>query len=500
MQEMLLSRLVQPLSSKKLTGSADVEISSVVYDSRRVGAGALFACIRGAKFDGHDFIAEALRSGASALLVERPERVPADARAPFVTVPDTRAALPILANQFFDYPSRRLRLIGVTGTNGKTTTTYLIESMLRSAGRATGVIGTLGAQIHGQEVETERTTPESVDLQELLARMVSEGVEVAAMEVSSHALAMRRTMGCEFDIGVFTNLTQDHLDFHRSLEDYLDAKLTFFREYAKASSKQFTAIVNVDDPNGERVARATCGTVLTYGIHRPADVRAARIHAAAGGIEFHVACTVGEFDVKMRLGGSFNVYNSLAAVGVGIALGLGVREIRTGLEAVPAVAGRFEAVDCAQDFSVIVDYAHTPDGLENVLHSARELAKARLIVVFGCGGDRDRAKRPIMGRIAADLADVCIVTSDNPRSESPDAIIGDIVAGIDGGRKTAVEVVPDRRDAIKQALDIASAGDLVVIAGKGHETYQIFKDQVVHFDDREVVRELLSGAQAHKGR
>ncbi len=488
---MLLSQLAESLPTREIRSAADPDIISVVYDSRHAAPGSLFVCIRGEKFDGHDFIAQVIAAGASALVVERPERVPADAHIPVVVVPNTRDALPVLASTFYDHPSRRLKLVGITGTNGKTTTTYLIESMLRHAGRPTGVIGTLGALMNGVEIETGRTTPESVDLQALFAKLVSEGIGSAVMEVSSHALYMQRTVGCEFDIGVFTNLTQDHLDFHKTMDEYFDTKLKLFREYPKSSDKPFTSVVNIDDPYGERVVHATAGKALTYGVRGPADIRASGINATARGIEFHAVCPAGEFDVQMRLGGLFNVYNSLAAIGVGVALGLNIDEIRAGLEAVPAVSGRFESVDCAQDFAVIVDYAHTPDGLENVLRSAREIAGNRLLVVFGCGGDRDRAKRPIMGRIASELADVCIVTSDNPRTEEPQAIIDEVLTGINGSRRASVEVVADRRDAIGRALEAASAGDIVVIAGKGHETYQIFKDRTIHFDDREVVREML---------
>lgn len=485
---MLLSRLLESLPAPELRAASDPDINAIVHDSRRVAPGALFVCIRGGKFDGHEFIAQAVDAGASALVVESLEKVPAGVSVPTVVVPNARGVLPLLANGLHEHPSRRLKLIGITGTNGKTTTTYLIESMLRHAGRPTGVVGTLGARINGVEVELDRTTPESSDLQELFARMVSEGIEAAAMEVSSHALYMGRTIGCEFDIGVFTNLTQDHLDFHKTMEEYFDTKLRLFREYPRLSDKSFIGVVNIDDPYGERVAQATQGKVLKYGVRNPADVRASGIHATARGVEFRTVCPAGEFDVRMRLGGLFNVYNSLSAIGVGVALGLSADELKAGLEAVPAVAGRFESVDCGQEFAVLVDYAHTPDGLENVLRSAREITDRRVIAVFGCGGDRDRAKRPIMGRIAADLADLCIVTSDNPRTEDPQAIIDEILTGMSGA---AIEVRPDRREAIQRSLEIASAGDIVVIAGKGHETYQIFKDGTIHFDDREVVRELL---------
>jgi len=490
---MLLSQLIEPLQEKRQIGPGDPDISSIAYDSRSVKPGALFVSARGERFDGHDFIPEALQNGACAVMADDPKRIETlQLDVPLIAVPDSRRALPILANHFFGCPSRKLKLIGVTGTKGKTTATYLIEGVLRQAGLSTGVIGTLGARIRGASVPLERTTPESVDLQGLLARMVSEGVSAAAMEVSSHALAMYRTEGCEFDVGVFTNLTHDHLDFHGSLEDYLETKLMLFDVYPRASGKRFAGVINADDPKSERVCRATYGDVLTFGIRNPADVQAANVSADAKGVSFLALCPAGQFHVALSLGGIFNVYNSLAAIGAALALGLDVEQIKAGLESVRAVDGRFESVDCGQDFAVIVDYAHSPDSLENVLKSARELTCRRLIVVFGCGGDRDKMKRPVMGRIASDLADMCIVTSDNPRSEYPQAIIYEILAGMD--ERTPVEAIVDRREAIKHALDTAQAGDLVLIAGKGHETYQIFKDRTVHFDDREVVRELLCGS------
>jgi len=489
---MLLSRLIDPLPEKRIVGTVDPEIEQIAYDSRRVVPGTLFACIRGSRFDGHNFIPDALKNGASAILADRAVSTSPDGSAvPTVLVPEVRKALPVLANRFYGYPSRHLKLVGITGTNGKTTTTYLVESMLRAAGVPAGVIGTLGARIKGTPAPTERTTPESVDLQKLLSQMVQEGVRAVAMEVSSHALAMHRTEGCEFDVGVFTNLTQDHLDFHSSIEDYLQTKMLLFREYPQSSSKTFIAVVNLDDPYGEEVARSTHGKVITYGISSEADVRATNVNATAEGISFRAATPVGNFDLSLKLGGLFNVYNSLAAIGAGIALGLGMGEIKSGLSSVSPVAGRFEAVGQGKDFGVIVDYAHTPDGLENVLKSARFLTTGRLIVVFGCGGDRDKAKRPIMGRIASELADFCIVTSDNPRSEPPEQIAEEIIAGIDRSKAGQVKVVLDRREAIRQALETARSGDLVVVAGKGHETYQIFKDKTIPFDDREVVRELL---------
>ncbi|HUV05204.1 MAG TPA: UDP-N-acetylmuramoyl-L-alanyl-D-glutamate--2,6-diaminopimelate ligase [Armatimonadota bacterium] len=490
---MLLSELVEPLEEKRQIGSGNPDISSIAYDSRCVTAGALFVSTRGQQFDGHDFVDEALHSGACAVMADDPKRIEAfRLDVPLIAVPDTRRALPILANHFFGYPSRRLKLVGVTGTKGKTTTTYLIEGVLRQAGLSAGVIGTLGARIRGAPVPLERTTPEAVELQGLLASMVSEGVAAAAMEVSSHALAMHRTDGCEYDVGVFTNLTHDHLDFHGSIEDYLETKLMLFDSYPRASKKPFTAVINADDPRSERVCRATYGDILTFGIRNPADVQGTNVSVNAKGVSFLVLCPAGQFHVALSLGGIFNVYNSLAAIGAALSLGVEAEQIKSGLESIRAVDGRFESVDCGQDFAVIVDYAHSPDSLENVLKSARELTRGRLILVFGCGGDRDKMKRPVMGKIASDLADLCIVTSDNPRSEEPQAIINEIVAGMD--ERASVEAIVDRLEAIKRALDAAGAGDLVLVAGKGHETYQIFKDRTVHFDDREVVRELLCGS------
>ena len=489
---MLLSELIESLSEKQQIGSGNPEITSIAYDSRRVDAGALFVCVRGERFDGHDFVDDALRKGACAVAAENSARIGNSHRGlPIVLVPDARRAMPVLANRFFGYPSRRIRLVGVTGTKGKTTTTYLVEGALRQAGWRAGVIGTLGARIQGQFIPLDRTTPESVDLQKLLARMVSERVSAAIMEVSSHALAMCRTEGCEYDVGIFTNLTHDHLDFHGTLDDYLEAKLTLFDTYPRSSKKRFTAVINADDPSSDRVRERTCGEVVTYGIRKPANIKAENVSATADGVSFDVSCPAGQDHIDLKIGGVFNVYNSLAAIGAALSLGLDMEQLKAGLESVTSVAGRFESVDCGQDFGVIVDYAHSPDSLENVLRSARELTSGRLIVVFGCGGDRDRAKRPVMGKIAAGLADVCVITSDNPRSEDPKAIIDEILRGTDG-RHAEVQAIVDRREAIQQTLGLARPGDLVIIAGKGHETYQIFRDRTVHFDDREVVREVLS--------
>lgn len=493
---MLFSNLISPLLEKSVKGSGDPEITAIAYDSRKVIPGAAFVCIQGDNFDGHQFIDDAVKNGAVVIIADNRqafESISPEISA--VLVPDTRTALPILANRFFDYPSRKLKLVGVTGTKGKTTTTYLIESIIRQAGMGAGVIGTMGTRINGTPVPSNRTTPESVDLQELFSRMLSEDVAAVAMEVSSHALVKHRTEGSEYDVAVYTNLTHEHLDFHHTLDEYFKAKMILFEEYPAVSAKKFTAVVNIDDSRGNAVCRLSKGSVLTYGIDKPADITAENIAASARGVSFDVTYRSDKFHIDLNLGGMFNVYNSLAAIGATLALGIGIGDIKAGLESIKSVDGRFEAVECGQDFDVIVDYAHNEDSLENVLKSAREITSGRLLVVFGCGGNRDRGKRPMMGKIASRMADVCVVTSDNPRKEDPEAIIAEIMTGVDTRNGKPIETIPDRAQAIKRALEMASAGDMVVIAGKGHETYQEFADHTVHFDDREVVREILCGTR-----
>ena len=465
------------------------EIRGLSYDSRRTAPGDLFFCVRGRKSDGLQFLPAAVARGAVAAVVEGD---PADLPVPVLVVPNVREAMPRLATAFYGYPSRRLSLVGVTGTNGKTTTTYLVEALARAAGRDTGVIGTIETRINRETIPGDRTTPESPDLQELLARMADTGDSmVVAMEASSHALALGRTTGCEFDVAVFTNLTQDHLDFHKDMEDYFQAKALLFTRYPEQSAKPFTAVINADDPYGRRLAGLARGTVVTYGVHEEATLRASEIEASPRGLTFRITAPEGVFPIRVRLGGLFNVYNTLGAVGAARSLGISWDVIVPALEASSVVPGRFEAVDEGQPFGVVVDYAHTPDGLENVLQAARALRPRRVIAVFGCGGDRDRTKRPIMGRIAADLAERVIVTSDNPRSEDPQSIVEEILTGIPAERRGDVEAIVDRRQAIRHAIAQAEPEDLVVLAGKGHETYQIFTNGTVHFDDREEARDAI---------
>lgn len=482
---MRLKDLLAPINGT-IQPDSDVEISGIAYDSRAVTPGALFVAFRGGTFDGHTFIADALKRGAAAIIAEKDTHP----GVPMVLVKDAREVLPLLSAKFYDYPAKKLAMIGITGTNGKTTTSYLMQSILRSSGKKVGLIGTLGARINDEPIETEHTTPESADLQRVLAMMVDQGVDAVAMEVSSHGLAQGRTSFCEFDCGVFTNLTQDHLDFHGTMDDYLTAKLKLFSEYPLASDKKFVGVVNMDDPYGVSVSKSTNGKVITYGITSDADVKGSDVIVTSSTVTLVITYQGKSEQVTIPIGGYFNAYNGLASCAACLAMGLDFATVIGGLKSVPSVAGRFESVDCGQNFGVIVDYAHTPDGLENVLRTARNLAKNRLIVVFGCGGKRDRTKRPIMGKIGSELADIAIITSDNPRNEDPSLIIKDILEGVQMSSK--IEAILDRHEAIERGIMLAQKGDVVVIAGKGHEDYQIFADETIHFDDREVARDVLA--------
>ncbi|MCK8823678.1 UDP-N-acetylmuramoyl-L-alanyl-D-glutamate--2,6-diaminopimelate ligase [Fuchsiella alkaliacetigena] len=486
-----LSSLIADLDYQRLQGDLTVEITGIAYDSRKVEAGEIFVCIDGFTQDGHNYIEEAIENGAQALLVER--EIEAPNWIPIIKTADNRLALAVVSAEFYDHPSRKLKVVGVTGTNGKTTTTYLVNSILREAGYKSGLVGTIENQIGDRNLETERTTPEALDLQSLLAEMVEEGVTHVVMEVSSHALSLKRVNQIDFDIAIFTNITQDHLDFHDSLEEYLAAKRILFAELDDDEEK--TAIINIDDPYAEDILKSSRPATLTYSIEKDANLKAREITISPTGVDFLAETANGELELDLNLTGLFNVYNTLAALGVGIALGIDSDDIKAGLEKVEGVAGRFEIINEGQDFGVIVDYAHTPDSLENILETAQDFVEGRIILVFGCGGDRDRTKRPLMGQIAMELADFSIITSDNPRSEDPQAIIDDIEVGIKEQGKIAKQdylIIEERRQAIRQGIELAEAQDLVFIVGKGHETYQILKDKTIPFDDRQVAREALA--------
>ena len=466
------------------SGPPDAGVDGIAYRSDRVEPGSAFFCVPGFAHDGHEYAGDADSRGAAALVVER---FVDGVSAPQFKVADTRTALARAASVFFGHPSRTVRVVGITGTNGKTTTTYLLDSILRRAGQTTGILGTVETRIAGRRFSASRTTPESSDLQELLARMVAAGVSTLSMEVSSHAIDLHRVDGVEFAVAAFTNLTQDHLDYHHTLEEYFSVKRRLFTDFVVGSR-----VIDVDDPLGEDMA-AELPDVLTVGRSKKAALRAIDESLSADGSEFTLV-RAGDGDglrVRLPLAGAYNVSNALVAAGCALALGIPFETAAAGLESAPQVPGRLERVEGGRGFSVIVDYAHTPDSLEKALRAVRAVTPGRVIVVFGCGGDRDPEKRPLMGEAAGAGADSAIVTSDNPRSEDPVGIILQVEDGLKlGGGRYEVEV--DRRQAIARAISLAGFGDSVLIAGKGHEDYQIFADQTIHFDDREVVREELA--------
>lgn len=490
---MRIGELAGCLPQADLRGDAEVRIHGITYDSRRVRPGDLFVCIKGFRFDGHAFINDAIERGAAGVVVEKSKRDPISLPIPFIYAENTRKALGLLGAHFYDYPSRKLRLIGVTGTKGKTTTTYLIKSILEAAGHRVGLIGTIQNMIGDMVLPSERTTPESIDLQVLFSQMVASGCSFGVMEVSSHALKLERTVGSEFDVGVFTNFSQDHLDFHPSFQDYLDTKASFFEALGVGATKEGKkAILNFDDQHSDHISKKTSVPVVTYGTKQGAAYRARDINIRSDGLTYRMEYAGGETLVGLPLTGSFNVYNSLAALAACLNEGITPSAAVRGLRETQPVPGRLEPVDRGQDFAVLVDYAHSPASLENVLKAVNSLTQGRSIVVFGCGGDRDKTKRPLMGQIAGRLADVVIVTSDNPRSEAPELICEAVGAGV---RQTIGdkpwEMIIDRRQAIVRAVEIARAGDTVLIAGKGHESCQILKDATIPFDDREEAARAL---------
>ena len=488
-----LEELAALLPGARIVGDAQTEITSIERDSRRAREGTLFACIVGAHVDAHSFIPDVARAGARAVLTERAS-VDVPAGVAVLCVPNLEKALDTIVPFFYGYPARAMRVVGITGTNGKTTTSYLVRAILRHAGRRVGLIGTIQAMIEDEVLPTSNTTPDIIVLQQMLAEMRTRGMDTVVMEVSSHALALGRVAGIEFDTAVFTNLTQDHLDFHKTMENYARAKAHLFELVSAPGAKEGkTAVLNADDAASETMRAYTRCPIITYGVDHPADLTAQDVQLACDGMELtlmHGGKRL--FHLHTGITGLFNVHNVLAAVGASLAEHVAATDIAAALTAFTGVPGRFELVREGQDFAVIVDYAHTPDGMENVLRTARAVTKGRIIAVFGCGGDRDRTKRPIMGRIGAEMADIAILTSDNPRTEDPAAIVDEVERGVLPviGDKPYEKIV-DRRTAIFHAIGRAQAGDTVVILGKGHETYQILKDGTIHFDDREQAREAI---------
>src|SRR6266513_898735 len=485
---MQLKTLLVAIPVREVIGALDRTVESIAYDSRRVQRNGLFVALRGEKIDGHEFIGQAIEKGASVIVAEREQRKP---RVTCLVVESTRTALAGLSAAFYGHPARRLKLTAVTGTNGKTTTTFLIKHICERAGLRCGLIGTVRYEIGERILPAIRTTPQSLDLQEQLAQIANAGCKAAAMEVSSHALAQDRVRGLEWNVAVFTNLTQDHLDFHKSMESYFDSKTKLFTQLGNQKKKRKpVAIVNTDDRYGEQLLDKIDKrvTVVTYGMGMRADFRASNYRVEFGGTSYQLDARGKSYLVRVPLIGRFNVLNSVAALAAANALGVGLREAVFSLGKSPQVPGRLELVPAKRQYQVFVDYAHTPDALGNVLKTLRELEPRRLIVVFGCGGNRDREKRPLMGQVVDQKADYSIITSDNPRKEDPDKIIADVEKGFRGNH---FEKITDRAQAISRSIEIAQPRDIVLIAGKGHENYQEFADHTVPFEDIQVARRAV---------
>jgi UDP-N-acetylmuramoyl-L-alanyl-D-glutamate--2,6-diaminopimelate ligase len=489
-------QLIKSLGSFKTPiALKDFEVRGVTSDSRLVEEGFIFVAIKGSRLDGNKFVEEALRKGARLVISQTTDHRPQTTdqkkqrqdSVPFIFVKNTRKVLAKLAAEFYGNPSRKIKTVGVTGTNGKTTITYLIEAILKEAGKNPAVIGTVNYRFKDKIFPSKNTTPGPVELQSFLGRMLKEGVDYCLMEVSSHALDQDRAGGIDFHSAIFTNLTQDHLDYHKTLENYFKSKSRLFKNL---SSGAF-AVLNNDDKYGRRIAKLTNAKVFTYGLKDRAEIIAQNIKSECHSTQFEIVFPKGKVNISSPLIGRHNVYNILAAAGWAIKEGISPEVIKRALEKFRLVPGRLERIDAARDFWVFVDYAHTEDALKNILNSLRPIAKKRLIVVFGCGGERDKTKRPKMGRVVSELSDYAIITNDNPRSEDPLEIIEDIKAGI---KKANFCVIPERLEAIKRSLALARAGDIVLVAGKGHENYQIMKDRTLDFDDRKVLEECLKSA------
>ena len=483
---MILKSLLKGLDYEVIKGNEESKVQNIRYDNRKIEQGDAFVCIKGFKVDGHSFVIDAVKKGAKVLMVQDDVSVQEDIT--IIKVRDTRKALAIMSSNYFGNPKDKLKIIGITGTNGKTTSAFIIKSILEKAGLMTGLIGTIANYIGNKKVDAVRTTPESYELHELFKNMVDAGVEYCVMEVSSHSLELDRVYGIQFEEGIFTNLTRDHLDFHKTFENYYNAKFKLFE-------RSNHSIINLDDPYGANIVkdieeRGVKTKVSTFSIEKESDFKAFEIKSHSNGSEFKVNLeSVEEFYINIP--GEYNIYNSLGCIICAHNLNIPMDKIKEGLSDV-VIPGRCELVAKEKNlpYSIIIDYAHTPDGLENVLTTVKAFTKNRMISVFGCGGDRDKVKRPQMGKIGCELSDIAIITSDNPRSEEPMDIINDIVKPLNYDN-FVIEV--NRKEAIRKAMNMALEGDVIVIAGKGHETYQILKDETIHFDEREVVYDILEG-------
>lgn len=479
---MILSELLKNVTVKEMNGAGKMKVTDIARDSRKVKPGSLFVCITGYEADGHKYAKSAVENGAVAVIAEH--ALPT-VGVPCVVVDNTRKAMAHIAAAYYGYPFEKFKLIGITGTNGKTTTTYLIKDILEHLGKKVGLIGTNQNMIGDLVIPTSRTTPDSLELMQLFDNIASHDVDYVVMEVSSHALALDRVTSCRFNVGAFTNITQDHLDFHKTMEEYLKAKSILF-DICDAG------VINIDDEkSGYLLNKAKCGDVITYGINGDAKLKASDIKLSRSGVEFNVSFGGETETVSLGIPGRFTVYNAMTALGCCLECGFTLREVVEGIHSADGVKGRIEVVETpGTDYTVIIDYAHTPDGLLNVINAIRGFANGRVVTLFGCGGDRDATKRPIMGKIAGELSDFCIVTSDNPRTEKPESIIEQVVEGM---KQTDCdyEVIVNRFEAIEYALDHAQKNDIILLAGKGHETYQVLGKDTIKFDEREIVRKLL---------
>lgn len=481
-----MRRLISHLHNFSYLADLNPEISSIEMDSFDVKIGSLFVCINGNTVDGHLFAKIAEEKGAAAILADHP----VDVNIPVVIVKDTRRAMAILADVFYEQPSHKLHLIGVTGTNGKTTTTHIIEKIFSAAGKNTGLIGTINSKIGDVYYTAKNTTPESLTLHKYFKQMIEKNIDTAIMEVSSHALDMGRVHGCDFNIAVFTNLTQDHLDYHGTMDYYSYAKSLLFSQLGNTYNHQHPkfAIINMDDAKADFLIKSTAANIVTYGIDQESDIMAKNIVMTSKGTKFQLSTPDGTVDIELKLIGKFSVYNILAAIATCLVSNIPLDIVTAAIQNLEGVPGRFEVIDEGQSYTVIVDYAHTPDSLEKVLSTIKQVSKGKIIVVVGCGGDRDRTKRPLMAKIASEYADIPILTSDNPRSEDPLQILKDMEQGIKGQK---YEMIVDRKEAISFAISNATKDDCILIAGKGHETYQQFGDMILNFDDREIARQLI---------
>ncbi|EGT3615669.1 UDP-N-acetylmuramoyl-L-alanyl-D-glutamate--2,6-diaminopimelate ligase [Clostridium perfringens] len=483
---MILKSLLNGLDYEVIKGNEESKIQDIRYDNRKIEQGDIFVCVKGFKVDGHSFIGDAVKRGASVIIVQEDVNIPEDIT--IIKVKDTRKALAVMSSNYFGNPKDKLKIIGITGTNGKTTSAFIIKSILEKAGFKTGLIGTIANYIGNKKIDAVRTTPESYELHELFKDMVEAGAEYCVMEVSSHSLELDRVYGVQFIEGIFTNLTRDHLDFHKTFENYYNAKFKLFE-------RSNHSIINLDDPYGTNIVediekRGVKTKVSTFSVEKDSDFKAFEIKSHSNGSEFKVNLDkIEEFSINIP--GEYNIYNSLGCIICAYNLNIPVEKIKEGLSDV-VIPGRCELVAKEKNlpYSIIIDYAHTPDGLENILSTVKAFTKNRMISVFGCGGDRDKVKRPQMGEIGCKLSDVVIITSDNPRSEEPMDIINDIVKPL---KYDNFEIEVNRKEAIRKAMNMALEGDVIVIAGKGHETYQILKDETIHFDEREVVYDILEG-------